>query len=148
MYEAWERFKELLRLCPHHEIPRWMLIQSFYDGLTDSLQSMVNSAAGRTIMNKTPNESWDFFKQIANNGQRRTSTDGFDGKHQIDALTSLTAQMEALTREANPLRSSPRTSNNVYSEVQAVEQHEDIHEVNYAGAYKQNNAYANTYNPG
>jgi Retrotransposon gag protein len=29
-YEAWERYKELLRACPHHDIPKWLLIQTFY----------------------------------------------------------------------------------------------------------------------
>ena len=28
--EAWERFKETLRRCPHHEIAQWMQIQIFY----------------------------------------------------------------------------------------------------------------------
>jgi len=23
LYESWERFKELLRSCPHHEVPQW-----------------------------------------------------------------------------------------------------------------------------
>jgi len=30
LHESWERFKELLQSCPHHEVPQWQLIQSFY----------------------------------------------------------------------------------------------------------------------
>src|SRR5436190_14882718 len=30
LYEAWERFKELLRKCPHHEVPKWLQLQTFY----------------------------------------------------------------------------------------------------------------------
>ena len=26
MYEAWERYKDLLRKCPHHELPGWLQI--------------------------------------------------------------------------------------------------------------------------
>ena len=34
LYEAWERFKELLRLCPHHGLQKWMVVQTFYNGVT------------------------------------------------------------------------------------------------------------------
>ena len=26
LYEAWERFKDLLRKCPHHDLPMWMQV--------------------------------------------------------------------------------------------------------------------------
>ncbi|KAJ9166960.1 hypothetical protein P3X46_021649, partial [Hevea brasiliensis] len=32
LYEAWERYKDLQRRCPHHGIPKWMLVQHFYNG--------------------------------------------------------------------------------------------------------------------
>ena len=31
--EAWERFKELQRACPHHELAKLMLMRIFYDAL-------------------------------------------------------------------------------------------------------------------
>ena len=33
LYEAWERFKDLQRQCPHHGVPDWLLVQTFYNGL-------------------------------------------------------------------------------------------------------------------
>ncbi|KAI4387326.1 hypothetical protein MLD38_005167 [Melastoma candidum] len=54
LYEAWERFKNFLRVCPHHEIPQWMLVQIIYDGLTDALPSVIDAAVGGTILNKQP----------------------------------------------------------------------------------------------
>ena len=30
-YEAWERFRDLLRQCPHHGIPKHEIIEVFYD---------------------------------------------------------------------------------------------------------------------
>jgi len=35
LHEAWARYKELVRLCPHHEMKKWELIKAFCDGLTD-----------------------------------------------------------------------------------------------------------------
>jgi len=32
LYEAWEGFKDLLRLCPHHGLQQWMIVQTFYNG--------------------------------------------------------------------------------------------------------------------
>ena len=43
-YEAWERFKDLLRACPHHEIPKWLLIESFYHGILEEHRSTINAA--------------------------------------------------------------------------------------------------------
>ena len=33
LYQAWERFKDLLNLCPHHGYESWRLVSYFYDGL-------------------------------------------------------------------------------------------------------------------
>jgi len=33
LYDAWERFKEMLRLCPHHGLEKWLTIHIFYNGL-------------------------------------------------------------------------------------------------------------------
>ena len=33
MAEAWERFNEIQRSCPHHNIEKWSLLQIFYGGL-------------------------------------------------------------------------------------------------------------------
>ena len=33
LYEAWERYKDLIRRCPQHGLPNWLQIQMFYNGL-------------------------------------------------------------------------------------------------------------------
>jgi len=33
LYDAWECFKEMLRLCPHHGLENWLIIHTFYNGL-------------------------------------------------------------------------------------------------------------------
>ena len=39
IYEAWKRFKEMLRKCPHHSLPDWLVIQIFYNGLVGSIEN-------------------------------------------------------------------------------------------------------------
>ena len=33
LYEAWERYKDLIRHCPQHGLLDWLQIQMFYNGL-------------------------------------------------------------------------------------------------------------------
>ncbi|GKC35085.1 reverse transcriptase domain-containing protein [Tanacetum coccineum] len=44
--EAWDRFKELLRKCPHHGFSKLHQIDTFYNALTQSDQDFLNAAAG------------------------------------------------------------------------------------------------------
>ncbi|XP_074310348.1 uncharacterized protein LOC141646307 [Silene latifolia] len=45
LYEAWERYKELQRQCPHHGIPYCVLILTFYNSLKPELQMSLNAAS-------------------------------------------------------------------------------------------------------
>ncbi|KAF7821995.1 uncharacterized protein G2W53_027450 [Senna tora] len=47
LYEAWERFKDLLRKCPHHGLPKWLQVQTFYNGLSSEIKTSIDAAAGR-----------------------------------------------------------------------------------------------------
>ncbi|KAL4587974.1 hypothetical protein LXL04_000851 [Taraxacum kok-saghyz] len=44
-HDAFERLKELLRSCPHHEFPRWQLVRFFYDGIDSTHQAMINASS-------------------------------------------------------------------------------------------------------
>lgn len=43
LYEAWERFKELQRKCPHHGFPDWLIVHSFYNRLTHSVRITIDA---------------------------------------------------------------------------------------------------------
>nr|GEU62327.1 reverse transcriptase domain-containing protein [Tanacetum cinerariifolium] len=53
--KAWDRFKELLRACPHHGISELTQIDTFYNGLTE--QDQLNVALGGNLLNKTTREA-------------------------------------------------------------------------------------------
>nr|GEV19802.1 reverse transcriptase domain-containing protein [Tanacetum cinerariifolium] len=55
--EAWERFKEMLRACPHHGFTKLTQIDTFYNGLNENDQDSLNAAAGGNILIKTTRES-------------------------------------------------------------------------------------------
>jgi len=52
LYEAWEQFKDLLRLYPHYGLQQWMIVQAFYNKLTQSRRSTIDVAAGGTLINR------------------------------------------------------------------------------------------------
>ncbi|GKE18761.1 reverse transcriptase domain-containing protein [Tanacetum coccineum] len=55
--EAWERFKEMLRACPHHGFTELTQIDTFYNGLNENDQDSLNAAAGENLLSKTTREA-------------------------------------------------------------------------------------------
>nr|GEY60404.1 hypothetical protein [Tanacetum cinerariifolium] len=55
--EAWERFKEILRACPHHELTKLTEIDTFYNGLNENDQDSLNAAAGGNLLSKITREA-------------------------------------------------------------------------------------------
>nr|GEY66620.1 DNA-directed DNA polymerase [Tanacetum cinerariifolium] len=55
--EAWERFKKMLRQCPHHGFSKLHQINTFYNGLNEHEQDSLNAAAGENLLRKTPHDA-------------------------------------------------------------------------------------------
>ncbi|KAA3481403.1 Retrotransposon gag protein [Gossypium australe] len=45
LYDAWERYKDLLRRCPHHRLLLWLQVQTFYNSVNSSTRQMIDSSA-------------------------------------------------------------------------------------------------------
>nr|GFA17102.1 hypothetical protein [Tanacetum cinerariifolium] len=52
--EAWERFKDLLRQCPHHGFSELHQLDTFYNALNTNDQDALDSAAGGNFLDKIP----------------------------------------------------------------------------------------------
>nr|GEZ20094.1 reverse transcriptase domain-containing protein [Tanacetum cinerariifolium] len=68
--EAWERFKEMLRACPHHGFLELIQIDTFYNGLNEQDQDSLNAAASGNLLIKTTREA---LKIIENKSKVRYS---------------------------------------------------------------------------
>nr|GEV94128.1 reverse transcriptase domain-containing protein [Tanacetum cinerariifolium] len=55
--EAWEQFKEMLRVCPHHGFSELTQIDTFYNGLNEQDQDSLNAAASGNLLSKTTREA-------------------------------------------------------------------------------------------
>ncbi|GJT78590.1 reverse transcriptase domain-containing protein [Tanacetum coccineum] len=60
--EAWERFKEMLRACPHHGFTELTQVDTFYNGLNENDQDSLNVAAGGNLLNNTTREALNIIE--------------------------------------------------------------------------------------
>ena len=84
-----------------------MVVQTFYNGVTQPVRSMIDAAAGGTLMSKTEEEAYNLIEEMAlNNFQwssERTQPKRVGGKFELDAITLLTAKMDATTQKLDKL---------------------------------------------
>ncbi|GJU13844.1 reverse transcriptase domain-containing protein [Tanacetum coccineum] len=69
-YDAWDRFKDLLRACPHHGFTKLHQLDTFHNGLNPSDQDSLNSATGGNLLVKS---AQDVLKIIENKSKVRNS---------------------------------------------------------------------------
>ncbi|GKE82549.1 hypothetical protein Tco_1552549, partial [Tanacetum coccineum] len=55
-YEAWDRFNDLLRACPHHGFSELDQLDTFYNALNSNDQDSLNSVAGGNFLDKMPRD--------------------------------------------------------------------------------------------
>ncbi|XP_075521327.1 uncharacterized protein LOC142554548 [Primulina tabacum] len=107
LYEAWERYKDLLRRCPHHELPLGLFVQTFYYGLISSNRTMIDAAACGNLLRKTAEEGYELLEEMAANSyhlqsERNTQRRNV-GVHQVTDFSAVTAQLEALNRKIDSM---------------------------------------------
>nr|GEW36825.1 reverse transcriptase domain-containing protein [Tanacetum cinerariifolium] len=60
--EAWDHFKDLLRACPHHSFTQLHQLDTLYNGLNQSDQDSLNSAAGGNLLERMKESNVDSSK--------------------------------------------------------------------------------------
>nr|GEW43992.1 hypothetical protein [Tanacetum cinerariifolium] len=51
-HEAWDRYKDLLRACPHHSFTEFHQLDTFYNTLNPADQDSLNAAAGGNLLER------------------------------------------------------------------------------------------------
>ncbi|KAF7837572.1 uncharacterized protein G2W53_006054 [Senna tora] len=107
LYEAWERFKELLRKCPHHGLPKWLQVQTFYNGLSSEIRTSIDAAAGGALMSKPVDAAYTLLETMSSNNHQWHSDRHVHarvaGVQDSDMFPSLSSQIAALTKEVKSL---------------------------------------------
>nr|XP_027083595.1 uncharacterized protein LOC113705889 [Coffea arabica] len=161
LYEAWERYRELQRRCPHHGLPDWLIVQTFYNGLTYPTKTHVDAAAGGALMGKSAEEPQQLIEKMAANNYQWANERGNIRRTacmlEVDTLNMLTAKMDNVVKILN--RQVGSSSNqgvvvaccNNYGGNHDDSMYSSSEQVQYLNNYNrppQNNRYSNTYNPG
>ncbi|GJW87394.1 reverse transcriptase domain-containing protein [Tanacetum coccineum] len=69
-HEAWDRYKDLLRACPHHGFTELHQLDTFYNALNPADQDSLNSAAGGNLLERS---TQDVLTIIENKSKVRNS---------------------------------------------------------------------------
>ncbi|GJY89580.1 reverse transcriptase domain-containing protein [Tanacetum coccineum] len=142
-YEAWDRFNDLLRACPHHGFSELHPLDTFYNALNSNDQDSLNSAAGGNFLDKMPRDCLRIIeskfkvrnsrnKPVVAKVSSSTSTPGIspdvvelkdmvkalllEKKNQTQVLTPVKAVEESCVTYGGThfYRNCPATDNNVY----------------------------------
>ena len=65
MSEAWERLTNLQRICPHHRLPKVVIIHTFYNGVAPTTRDSIDSKAGCSLIRKTEDEATSILETMA-----------------------------------------------------------------------------------
>ncbi|KAG8476549.1 hypothetical protein CXB51_033524 [Gossypium anomalum] len=156
--------RTFLRRCPHHGLPLWLQVQTFYNGVNPSTRQMIDAAADGTINNKTPEDAYEFIEDMSLNNYQwqvmRTKPTKIAGVYNIDSVTMLSNQVELLNKKIDGLFGSTQvhpamrcdsSGGGVPIEYPPFNPTTEEEQVNYMGNNNfrsQNNPYSNTYNAG
>ncbi|KAJ9556723.1 hypothetical protein OSB04_011337 [Centaurea solstitialis] len=101
---AWERFKELLRKCPHHGIPYCIQLETFYNGLNEGARQMLDATAGGAFTARSYNEGYLILERISNNNGHwvdpRSILNRSSGPRNADTQTALVSQLSDIMATA------------------------------------------------
>jgi hypothetical protein len=110
--ESWERFKDMLIKCPPHGYEKLRLVQFFYQELTQSSRSMIESMNGGAFLNLTREEAHRMLDQLSDNSQQWDFSSCRDKSARIQKKGSiyevkedmkLKMKLDALTKKVDAL---------------------------------------------
>jgi len=153
---------------PHHSLQRWMIIQAFYNGVTQLVRSTIDATVGGTLMNKTKDEAYNLIKEMALNNFQWSTERGqpkwVGCKLEVDPLTSLSAKVDATTQRldqinVNTVNSIAPSPCEICGSIEYMTLNcqvgslffQDSSEVNYVQNFNSrpaNDPYSNNYNSG
>ncbi|CAM8999330.1 unnamed protein product [Rhodiola kirilowii] len=76
LYEAWERYKELMRMCPHHNLELWQIMDTFYQGIDQGMRILINQTASGGLTGVPLDKTYVIVEKVAQDYHLWTSDRG------------------------------------------------------------------------
>ncbi|GKA35565.1 reverse transcriptase domain-containing protein [Tanacetum coccineum] len=107
-HEAWDRYKDLLRACPHHGFTELHQLDTFYNALNPTDQDSLNSAAGGNLLERSTRDVLTIIenKSKVRNSRNKSivsqvkSSDGNSSSSDIAKLTHAVNQQTSVVTTA------------------------------------------------
>nr|GEY29001.1 reverse transcriptase domain-containing protein [Tanacetum cinerariifolium] len=99
-YEAWDRFNDLLRACPHHGFSELHQLDTLYNSLNVNDQDSLNSAAGGNFLDKISQECLKIIESKSKVHQSRAKA--------VVAKVSTSSSTSAISSEVAELKDMVR----------------------------------------
>ncbi|KAJ9556630.1 hypothetical protein OSB04_011244 [Centaurea solstitialis] len=144
LYEAWERYKDMLKECPHHGLQDW----TFFGGLHPRYKNEITAAAGGALMNKTYEEAVELIENLAEHSYAmpRSATRRVASVHESDELKEIKAQLAAITNQLKGTSIQPAEA--IPDLFPASEEPEQVQYLQNRNNRPRNDPFSNTYNEG
>nr|GEZ92035.1 reverse transcriptase domain-containing protein [Tanacetum cinerariifolium] len=125
-YEAWDRFNDLFRVCPHHGFFELHQLDTFYNALNVNDQDSLNSATGGNFLDKMPRECLKIIESKSKVCQSRSKAvvAKVSTSSSTLAISSEVAELKDLVRALlldKKNQSSAPVSSSTHALVKAVE---------------------------
>ncbi|GKA91295.1 hypothetical protein Tco_0813165 [Tanacetum coccineum] len=105
-YEAWDRFNDLLRACPHHGFSELHQLDTFYNALNANDQDSLNSAAGGNFLDKMPRECLRIIESKSSNSRNKAVVAKVSSN---SSTPGISPDVAALTTEVSELKNLMKT---------------------------------------
>ncbi|GJR54607.1 reverse transcriptase domain-containing protein, partial [Tanacetum coccineum] len=115
-WEDLDRFKDLLRACPHHGFTELHQLDTFYNALTSTDQDSLNVAAGGNLLTKTPRDALEIIenKSKVRNSRNKPvvtkQTQVAPSNELLNYKKINDANMKAIQNQINNVRNEMQTS--------------------------------------
>ncbi|XP_052289053.1 uncharacterized protein LOC127899634 [Citrus sinensis] len=177
LYQCWDRFKELLNICPHHGFETWRLVTYFYEGLIPQSRHVVEMMCNGEFRDKNPEDALDYLDQLAENAQhwdtvgtfeltnKQQSSPSSGGIHNLREDHDLQAKFASLVRKVEALEHKKSDQVKSVQEIACNICNSNDHftqecptlpalkeclndQANVINTFNKPNPYSQTYNPG
>lgn len=114
LFEAWEQYKDMMRLCPHYGLEKQLIIHTFYNGLLYNTRMTINATVGGAL---PFNEAYQLIENMVQNHYQQGNkyaqvekTPQKGGMFQVNFLDHVSTKVDALTQNINNLTITPPTT--------------------------------------
>ncbi|KAI3813713.1 hypothetical protein L1987_18444 [Smallanthus sonchifolius] len=97
LHTAWERYKGLLRRCPHHRLNLWLQCQTFYDAISGAHKQAIDQCAAGDFGGAIPTEAFQALEKAATKSFPYNPPRTKSSQKYVDSDTLVAAQLETLT---------------------------------------------------